>query len=93
MISISVHSFRKYIAAHSVRDRDEQGAYMRSLMVALIALTTLAFASAPAAMANEAKPAAHAAAERHEAHKRAEHKEMRRHHVKKHRKHIENKRK
>ena len=58
-------------------------AYMRSLMVALIALTTLAFASAPAAMANEAKPAAHAAAVRHEAHKRAEHKEMRRHHVKK----------
>lgn len=47
---------------------------MRSFMMALIALTTLAFVSAPAAMANETKPAA----------KAEHHKVMKHHHVKHH---------
>lgn len=61
---------------------------MRSLMMALIALMTLTFASAPVAMADEGKPAAPATAEKKaDADKMAEHKEMkkeRKHHVKKH---------
>jgi hypothetical protein len=60
---------------------------MRSLMMALIALMGLAFAAAPAAMADENKPAAPAAAEKSDAGMKAEHKEMkkeRKHHMKKH---------
>lgn len=51
---------------------------MRSFMMALIALTTFAFVSAPLAMANETKPATKA-----EHHKVMKH----HHHVKHHAKH------